>query len=80
MVSLQNNALFSNGACQVTILHPCRTFIWTCSGIYLVSVCLQIPVALLIAQFSKDGSGEALPLGFSEVVNLFHEFGHLVRE
>ncbi|CAF2186949.1 unnamed protein product [Brassica napus] len=79
VVSLQNNALFSNGACQVTILHPCRTFIWTCSGIYLVSVCLQIPVALLIAQFSKDGSGEALPLGFSEVVNLFHEFGHLVQ-
>ncbi|KAG5380368.1 hypothetical protein IGI04_028210 [Brassica rapa subsp. trilocularis] len=54
VVSLQNNALFSNGACQ-------------------------IPVALLIAQFSKDGSGEALPLGFSEVVNLFHEFGHLVQ-
>ncbi|CAN7053269.1 unnamed protein product [Brassica rapa subsp. trilocularis] len=79
VVSLQNNALFSSGACQVTILHPCRTFIWTCSGIYLVSVCLQIPAALLIAQFSKDGSGEALPLGFSEVVNLFHEFGHLVQ-
>ncbi|XP_013733207.1 probable thimet oligopeptidase isoform X1 [Brassica napus] len=79
VVSLQNNALFSNGACQVTILHPCRTFIWTCSGIYLVSVCLQIPIALLIAQFSKDGGGEALPLGFSEVVNLFHEFGHLVQ-
>ncbi|XP_013706338.2 probable thimet oligopeptidase isoform X1 [Brassica napus] len=79
VVSLQNNALFSNGACQVTILHPCRTFIWTCSGIYLVSFCLQIPVALLIAQFSKDGGGEALPLGFSEVVNLFHEFGHLVQ-
>ncbi|WZZ06168.1 hypothetical protein YC2023_092089 [Brassica napus] len=54
VVSLQNNALFSNGACQ-------------------------IPVALLIAQFSKDGGGEALPLGFSEVVNLFHEFGHLVQ-
>ncbi|KAL0806862.1 hypothetical protein Bca101_099354 [Brassica carinata] len=48
VVSLQNNALFSNGACQ-------------------------IPVALLIAQFSKDGGGEAMPLGFSEVVNLFHE-------
>ena len=37
-------------------------------------------MALLIAQFSKDGGGEAMPLGFSEVVNLFHEFGHVVRE
>ncbi|CAL9239781.1 unnamed protein product, partial [Arabidopsis halleri] len=54
VMALQNNALFSNGACQ-------------------------IPVALLIAQFSKDGSGEAVPLGFSEVVNLFHEFGHVVQ-
>ncbi|KAL0801187.1 hypothetical protein Bca101_056363 [Brassica carinata] len=54
VVALQNNALFSNGACQ-------------------------IPVALLIAQLAKDG-GEAVPLGFSEVVNLFHEFGHVVRE
>ncbi|CAF2189833.1 unnamed protein product [Brassica napus] len=53
VVALQNNALFSNGACQ-------------------------IPVALLIAQFAKAG-GEALPLGFSEVVNLFHEFGHVVQ-
>ncbi|KAF8092771.1 hypothetical protein N665_0401s0018 [Sinapis alba] len=53
VVALQNNALFSNGACQ-------------------------IPVALLIAQFAKDG-GEAVPLGFSEVVNLFHEFGHVVQ-
>ncbi|KAL9861411.1 putative thimet oligopeptidase [Arabidopsis thaliana] len=54
VVALQNNALFSNGACQ-------------------------IPVALLIAQFAKNGSGEAVPLGFSEVVNLFHEFGHVVQ-
>ncbi|ESQ28522.1 hypothetical protein EUTSA_v10018203mg [Eutrema salsugineum] len=54
VVGLQNNALFSNGACQ-------------------------IPVALLITQFSKDGGGEAVPLGFSEVVNLFHEFGHVVQ-
>ncbi|VYS50311.1 unnamed protein product [Arabidopsis thaliana] len=54
VVALQNNALFSNGACQ-------------------------IPVALLIAQFAKDGSGEAVPLGFSDVVNLFHEFGHVVQ-
>ncbi|CAE5963313.1 unnamed protein product [Arabidopsis arenosa] len=54
VMALQNNALFSNGACQ-------------------------IPVALLIAQFAKDGSGEAVPLGFSEVVNLFHEFGHVVQ-
>ncbi|XP_009105309.1 probable thimet oligopeptidase [Brassica rapa] len=53
VVALQNNALFSNGACQ-------------------------IPVALLIAQLAKDG-GEAVPLGFSEVVNLFHEFGHVVQ-
>ncbi|EFH63398.1 F12A21.16 [Arabidopsis lyrata subsp. lyrata] len=54
VMALQNNALFSNGACQ-------------------------IPVALLIAQFAKDGSGESVPLGFSEVVNLFHEFGHVVQ-
>ncbi|XP_006300620.2 probable thimet oligopeptidase [Capsella rubella] len=54
VVALQNNALFSNGACQ-------------------------IPVALLIAPFAKDDSGEAVPLGFSEVVNLFHEFGHVVQ-
>uniref|UniRef100_A0A0D3CYQ9 Peptidase M3A/M3B catalytic domain-containing protein n=1 Tax=Brassica oleracea var. oleracea TaxID=109376 RepID=A0A0D3CYQ9_BRAOL len=53
VVALQNNALFSNGACQ-------------------------IPVALLIAQLAKDG-GEAVPLGFSEVVNLFHEFGHVME-
>ena len=47
---------------------------------HLFCFCLQIPVALLIAQFAKDGSGEAVPLGFSDVVNLFHEFGHVVRE
>jgi len=47
---------------------------------HLFCFCLQIPVALLIAQFAKNGSGEAVPLGFSEVVNLFHEFGHVVRE
>ncbi|XP_010556176.1 PREDICTED: probable thimet oligopeptidase [Tarenaya hassleriana] len=39
----------------------------------------QIPVSLLIAQFSKDVGGEPAPLGFSEVVSLFHEFGHVVQ-
>jgi len=35
-------------------------------------------VALLISQFEKDISGHPGLLRFSEVVNLFHEFGHVV--
>ncbi|KAM1633555.1 hypothetical protein ACFXTN_010597 [Malus domestica] len=39
----------------------------------------QIPVALLLSQFQKDASGQPALLRFSEVVNLFHEFGHVVQ-
>ncbi|KAK9934450.1 hypothetical protein M0R45_021595 [Rubus argutus] len=39
----------------------------------------QIPIALLISQFEKDVSGHPALLRFSEVVNLFHEFGHVVQ-
>lgn len=35
-------------------------------------------MALLISQFEKDISGHPGLLRFSEVVNLFHEFGHVV--
>ncbi|PON71619.1 Peptidase M3A/M3B [Trema orientale] len=39
----------------------------------------QIPVALLISQFQKDVHGHPTLLRFSEVVNFFHEFGHVVQ-
>lgn len=38
----------------------------------------QIPIALLISQLEKDIDGHAGLMRFSEVVNLFHEFGHVV--
>ncbi|KAK6922350.1 Peptidase M3A/M3B catalytic domain [Dillenia turbinata] len=37
----------------------------------------QIPVSLLIAQFQKEDGGHSGLLRFSEVTNLFHEFGHV---
>ncbi|KAG5090246.1 hypothetical protein JHK82_049024 [Glycine max] len=37
----------------------------------------QIPVALLISQCQKDADGSSGLLRFSEVVSLFHEFGHV---
>ncbi|KAL3656049.1 hypothetical protein CASFOL_000445 [Castilleja foliolosa] len=37
----------------------------------------QIPVALLICQLQKEVNGHPGMLSFSEVVNLFHEFGHV---
>ncbi|KAK7387563.1 hypothetical protein VNO78_28453 [Psophocarpus tetragonolobus] len=40
----------------------------------------QIPVALLISQCQKDANGSTGLLRFSEVVSLFHEFGHLVQQ
>ncbi|PIN18832.1 Neurolysin [Handroanthus impetiginosus] len=39
----------------------------------------QIPVALLISQLQKEVDGRPGLLRFSEVVNLFHEFGHVVH-
>ncbi|CAA0822740.1 Probable thimet oligopeptidase [Striga hermonthica] len=39
----------------------------------------QIPVALLIAQLQKEVDEHPGLLRFSEVVNLFHEFGHVVH-
>ncbi|XWS63803.1 hypothetical protein CRYUN_Cryun06bG0133300 [Craigia yunnanensis] len=39
----------------------------------------QIPVALLISQLQKDIGGIPSLLRFSEVVSLFHEFGHVVQ-
>ncbi|KAK7312011.1 hypothetical protein RJT34_10542 [Clitoria ternatea] len=40
----------------------------------------QIPVALLISQFQKDADSSSGLLRFSEVVSLFHEFGHVVQQ
>lgn len=39
----------------------------------------QIPVALLVSQFEKEVDGHPGLLQFLEVVNLFHEFGHVVH-
>ncbi|GMI87715.1 plant-specific protein of M3 family [Hibiscus trionum] len=39
----------------------------------------QIPVALLISQLQKDNGSTPSLLRFSEVVSLFHEFGHVVQ-
>ncbi|XP_073299843.1 probable thimet oligopeptidase [Primulina huaijiensis] len=39
----------------------------------------QIPVAVLISQLQKEVNGHSTLLRFSEVVNLFHEFGHVVH-
>lgn len=35
-------------------------------------------MALLISQLQKDVDGHAGLMRFTEVVNLFHEFGHVV--
>ncbi|XP_015572284.1 probable thimet oligopeptidase isoform X2 [Ricinus communis] len=39
----------------------------------------QIPVALLISELQKGIAGHPSLLRFSEVVSLFHEFGHVVQ-
>ncbi|KAL0385411.1 UNVERIFIED_CONTAM: putative thimet oligopeptidase [Sesamum radiatum] len=40
---------------------------------------MKIPVALLISQLQKEVDGHPGLLRFSEVVNLLHEFGHVVH-
>ncbi|KAG6650737.1 probable thimet oligopeptidase [Carya illinoinensis] len=49
------------------------------NGALLVDGARQLAVALLISQFEKDVGGHPGLLRFSEVVNLFHEFGHVVQ-
>ncbi|KAJ9554523.1 hypothetical protein OSB04_018568 [Centaurea solstitialis] len=39
----------------------------------------QIPVALLVTQIKKEVDGDPVLLRFSEVLKLFHEFGHVVH-
>ncbi|KAI3933466.1 hypothetical protein MKX01_022045 [Papaver californicum] len=39
----------------------------------------QMPVALLLSHFQKEVDGSSRLLRFSEVVNLFHEVGHVVH-
>ncbi|XP_027336768.1 probable thimet oligopeptidase isoform X2 [Abrus precatorius] len=45
-----------------------------------ISGAQQIPVALLISQCQKDADSSSGLLRFSEVVSLFHEFGHVVQQ
>ncbi|XP_061368085.1 probable thimet oligopeptidase isoform X1 [Gastrolobium bilobum] len=45
-----------------------------------ISGAQQIPVALLISQYQKDADSTPGLLRFSEVVSLFHEFGHVVQQ
>ncbi|KAG7974651.1 hypothetical protein I3843_06G058600 [Carya illinoinensis] len=49
------------------------------NGALSVDGARQLAVALLISQFEKDVGGHPGLLRFSEVVNLFHEFGHVVQ-
>ncbi|CAJ1852963.1 unnamed protein product [Sphenostylis stenocarpa] len=45
-----------------------------------ISGAQQIPVALLISQCQKEADASSGLLRFSEVVSLFHEFGHVVQQ
>lgn len=40
--------------------------------------CVQVPIALLLSQLPKQSNDSSGLLKFSEVVSLFHEFGHVV--
>uniref|UniRef100_A0A0R0HUM6 Peptidase M3A/M3B catalytic domain-containing protein n=1 Tax=Glycine max TaxID=3847 RepID=A0A0R0HUM6_SOYBN len=66
VLALQNSALTSSGAHQVSFSESFNILI--------------IPVALLISQCQKDADGSSGLLRFSEVVSLFHEFGHVVQQ
>ncbi|KDP26747.1 hypothetical protein JCGZ_17905 [Jatropha curcas] len=49
------------------------------NGALLSNEARKIPVALFISQLLKDSGGHPSLLRFSEVVSLFHEFGHVVQ-
>uniref|UniRef100_A0A2N9FSA7 Peptidase M3A/M3B catalytic domain-containing protein n=1 Tax=Fagus sylvatica TaxID=28930 RepID=A0A2N9FSA7_FAGSY len=78
VVALQNGALSLNGARQAGggILMHIQMGACVCVCVFLR---FKVPVALLISQFEKDIGGHPGLLRFSEVVNLFHEFGHVVQ-
>ncbi|XP_031480320.2 probable thimet oligopeptidase isoform X2 [Nymphaea colorata] len=49
------------------------------TGCLYVNGSRQMPVAVLIAQFPKESDGISSVLCFSQMVTLFHEFGHVVH-
>lgn len=76
VIALQNG-LLNNGSRQVTA--GCITCLILVLRFSLTKFPrIQIPVALLVSQFEKKVDGHPGLLQFPEVVNLFHEFGHVV--
>lgn len=57
----------------------CHTCVVALQNGSLVNGARKIPVALLISQLQKEVGGRSGLLRFSEVVNIFHEFGHVVH-
>ncbi|GMH31089.1 hypothetical protein Nepgr_032932 [Nepenthes gracilis] len=49
------------------------------NGLLLSGGARQVPVVLLISNFHKEVGDHPALLRYSEVVNLFHEFGHVVH-